>query len=88
MIRNHFYNLWDAFLKKCKEIDINKTELISYNNFQKICKSFKLDYSSEIEHYLKVLFYINNFQLNIVSYKTFFIDYSSDKKQKLTKKIL
>ena len=79
MIRSKLGNSWESFLKKCTEIDTGKTEKVSYYDFVKICKSLDFEVSSEMEQYLKILFYTDKLQLDVVPYLSFIIAYTPDR---------
>ncbi|OMJ69823.1 hypothetical protein SteCoe_32344 [Stentor coeruleus] len=69
---------WDDFLNKCQIIDKEKSEMITFYQFTKVCKSFGFEFDKDLEQYLKILFYTDKFQLNIVPYTNFIIAYSPE----------
>ena len=79
IIKKNLGNSWEIFLKKCNEADVNKTEVITYYEFKQICKGLHFDYNSDVEQYLKILFYTDKFQLNVVPYLSFIIAYAPGK---------
>ena len=79
VIKSKLKNCWEIFLKKCTEMDTGKTEKISFYDFGKICKSLNFDINLEMEQYLKILFYTDKLQLDIVPYLSFIIAYAPGK---------
>ncbi|OMJ82929.1 hypothetical protein SteCoe_16263 [Stentor coeruleus] len=69
---------WDDFLNKCQIIDKAKSETIAFHQFAKVCKSLGFEFNNDLEQYLKILFYTEKFQLNIVPYMNFIIAYGPE----------
>lgn len=78
-IRAKFEYSWEIFLKKCSEGDRGKMENISFYQFAKICKSLDFEFNADIEQYLRVLFYTDKLELDVVPYLSFIIAYAPGK---------
>lgn len=77
-IRSYMDGHWEVFIKKCREFDRGKREVISFFQFARICKSIGFDLDSDMKQYLKILFYTDKFQLEIVPYMGFVIAYAPE----------
>jgi hypothetical protein len=77
-IRQGLESLWELFLKKCSEIDVNNTQTVSFDEFEKVCKTLKFQYDATLEHYLKILFYTDKSELNTVPYLSFVVAYAPE----------
>ncbi|OMJ82889.1 hypothetical protein SteCoe_16283 [Stentor coeruleus] len=77
-IRSSMDGHWEVFIEKCHEFDKGKREIISFSQFVRICKSIGFELEPDMKQYLKILFYTDKFQLEIVPYKGFVVAYAPE----------
>jgi hypothetical protein len=77
-IRSYMDGHWEVFIKKCHEFDRGKRDVISFFQFVRICKSIGFELDPDMKQYLKILFYTDKFQLEIVPYMGFVVAYAPE----------